>query len=67
MYSYMNKNFLAILPISIGGRLTTSSLIDGLRQNNCNVTVYDELFQNNLQEVVKNKFDYIVGYDFSGL
>ncbi len=63
----MNKNFLAILPISIGGRLTTSSLIDGLRQNNCNVTVYDELFQNNLQEVVKNKFDYIVGYDFSGL
>ena len=40
------KKILAILPISIGGRLTTNSIIDGYRQNNCDVTVYDELFDN---------------------
>lgn len=62
-----SKNFLAILPISIGGRLTTNSLIDGLRQNNCSVTVFDELFDNNLKQVLSGDYDYIVGYDFSGL
>lgn len=64
----MEKNILAILPISIGGRLTTSSIIDGYRQNGCKVTVYDELFENNLQEVLENNtFHQIVGYDYSGL
>jgi len=62
-----NKKILALLPESIGGRLTTNSLIDGLRQNDCNVVVYDELFDNNLKTVLKKKFDYIVGYDYSGL
>ena len=62
-----NKKILAILPVSIGGRLTTNSLIDGFRQNGCQVTVYDELFENNLQEVLKDTFEYIAGYDFSGL
>ena len=47
----MKKKVLAILPISIGGRLTTSSIIDGLRQNDCLVEVYDELFDNNLEDV----------------
>lgn len=61
------KNILAILPESIGGRLTTSSLIAGFEQNGCNVTVYDELFENNLDEVIKGDFDYITGYDFSAL
>ena len=61
------KKILAILPISIGGRLTTSSLIDGFRQNKCEVTVYDELFDDNLQELLEGKYDYIAGYDFSGL
>ena len=61
------KRVLAILPESIGGRLTTSSIIAGLEQNDCSVTVYDELFESNLQDVLKHKFDYIVGYDFSGL
>ena len=61
------KNILAILPESIGGRLTTSSLIAGFEQNGCNVTVYDELFENNLDEVLKGNFDYITGYDFSPL
>lgn len=61
------KKILAILPISIGGRLTMSSIIDGYRQNNCNVTVYDELFDNNLSEVLEKKYSQILGYDFSGL
>ena len=58
---------LAILPVSIGGRLTTTSLIAGFEQNGCNVTVYDELFDKNLDEVLSEKYDYIAGYDFSGL
>jgi len=61
------RRVLVILPESIGGRLTTSSLIAGLEQNDCDVTVYDELFENNLQQVLENNFDYIAGYDFSGL
>ncbi len=58
---------LAILPESIGGRLTTSSLIDGFRQNGCEVTVYDELFDTDLNDLLLKKYDYIAGYDFSGL
>ena len=61
------KKILAVLPISIGGRLTTSSLIAGFEQNNCKVTVYDELFDDNLNELLQNNYDYIAGYDFSGL
>ena len=61
------RRVLAILPESIGGRLTTSSLIAGFEQNDCKVTVYDELFESNLQDVLKKEFDYIAGYDFSGL
>ena len=63
----MKKKILAILPVSIGGRLTTNSIIDGYRQNNCEVTVFDELFDKNLDEILKNDFDQIVGYDFSPL
>lgn len=65
--SKKKKNVLAILPVSIGGRLTTSSIIAGFEQNGCNVTVYDELFDKNIEEVIKAKYDYIAGYDFSGL
>jgi len=61
------KHILAILPISIGGRLTTNSIIDGFKQNNCDVTVFDELFENNIANCLSKKYDYIVGYDFSGL
>ncbi len=61
------KKILAILPESIGGRLTTNSIISGFTQNNCQVQVYDELFDNNLDEVLDKKYDYIAGYDFSGL
>ena len=62
-----NKKILAILPISIGGRLTTNSIIDGFRQNGCNVTVFDELFDKNLDTVLEKEYDFIAGYDFSGL
>lgn len=61
------KKILAILPVSIGGRLTMSSIIDGYRQNDCSVTVYDELFDHNLQKVLKTEYSQILGYDFSGL
>lgn len=63
----MKKKILAILPISIGGRLTTNSIIDGYRQNDCDVTVFDELFDNNLDKILENAFHQIVGYDFSPL
>lgn len=63
----MKKKVLGILPISIGGRLTTNSIFDGYRQNGCEVVVYDELFDNNLEEVLRESFHQIVGYDFSPL
>ena len=53
---------LGILPISIGGRLTTSSILDGFRQLGHTVVVYDELKGNYSLE---NNYDLIVGYDFS--
>ena len=43
IYLMKERKILAILPVSIGGRLTTNSIIDGFRQNNYKVTVYDEL------------------------
>lgn len=61
------KKILAILPESIGGRLTTNSIINGLRQNGCSVVIYDELFDKNLKTIIKDVYDYIVGYDFSAL
>ena len=53
---------LGILPISIGGRLTTSSILDGFRQLGHTITVYDELKDNYFLE---DNYDLIVGYDFS--
>lgn len=61
------RKILAILPESIGGRLTMSSIIDGFRQNDCNVIVYDELFDKNLKQTLRRKFEYIAGYDYSAL
>lgn len=64
----MKKKILAILPVSIGGRLTTNSIIDGYRQNNCDVVVFDELKDKNLKFFLENKkYNQIVGYDFSPL
>lgn len=53
---------LGILPISIGGRLTISSIIDGFRQLGHEIIIYDELTDNPLPD---STFDLIVGYDFS--
>lgn len=61
-------NILGILPHSIGGRLTISSIFDGFVQNGHEVEIFDELGRNDfLQFVDKKNYDYIVGYDFSGL
>ena len=57
------KKILAITPISIGGRLTTSSIIDGFCQNGYEVFIYDELKDEKLPQNMD--FDYILGYDFS--
>lgn len=63
-------NILAILPHSIGGRLTASSIIDGFVDNGFNVVVFDELKQQ-MQDfesiILKKSFDYIVGYNFSAI
>jgi len=61
----LKKKILALLPISIGGRLTTNSLINGFRQNGCEVVVFDELFDKISKELLCSKYDFIAGYDFS--
>lgn len=59
---------LGILPHSIGGRLTISSVFDGFVQNGHEIEIFDELKQNNFLEFIKNKnFDIISGYDFSAI
>lgn len=57
------KKVLAIMPISIGGRLTTSSIIDGFRLNGFEIDIFDELTQENFN--FNDEYEYIVGYDFS--
>ncbi len=59
-----NLNVLAILPISIGGRLTTSSIINGLQQNGLSIKIFDELFDSK-KDFLNTDYDLIVGYDFS--
>jgi len=63
----MEKKILAILPVSIGGRLTTNSIIDGYKQNGCEVVVFDELKDKNINKILSQDFEQIVGYDFSPL
>lgn len=67
----MNRlNILVIQPISIAGRLIVSSIADGIIQNpnlKPEMIVFDELNSKNLDEVLQNKFDIIIGYDFSPL
>ena len=53
---------LGILPVSIGGRLTTSSILDGFKLLGHEVIVYDELKDT---FALNNSYDLIVGYDFS--
>ena len=61
---------LAILPASIGGRLTMQSIFDGFELNGAKILIFDKLKDDELilQNICdKNKFDFIVGYDFAGL
>ena len=53
------------MPISIGGRLTTSSFIDGFIQNGFDIEIFDELKNKNFSNYVNNNYKYIIGYDFS--
>ncbi len=53
---------LGILPHSIGGRLTTSSILDGFIQNGYEVVIFDELKD---ETFLKDNYSFIVGYDFS--
>ncbi len=59
------ENVLAILPHSIGGRLTTSSIIDGFKLNGFEVDIFDELKDNDFSKYLKKEYKYILGYDFS--
>ena len=61
---------LAILPASIGGRLTMQSIFDGFQLNGAEIFIFDKL--NDDKKKLKNLcetqiFDFLVGYDFAGL
>lgn len=59
------KKILGILPHSIGGRLTTSSILDGFKMNGYEVVVFDELKNRNFADFLNKDYSYILGYDFS--
>lgn len=59
------KKILGIMPHSIGGRLTTSSILDGFSLNDYEVIIFDELKNGDFSKYLMDKYDYIVGYDFS--
>lgn len=60
----MNLKILGILPHSIGGRLTISSIFDGFIQNGHAVEIVDIL----KNDIFKNDvYDYVVGYGFSAI
>ena len=50
---------LGILPESIGGRLTISSIFDGFKMLGADVVVYDKLSPTVISDF---NFDYIVSY-----
>ena len=55
---------LGILPESIGGRLTISSIFDGFKMLGADVVIYDKLSPTVISDF---NFDYIVSYDFTGI
>ncbi len=59
------KKILGIMPHSIGGRLTTSSILDGFSLNGYEVIIFDELKDDDFSKYLNVDYDYIVGYDFS--
>ena len=61
------KKILGILPHSIGGRLTISSVFDGFRLNGFEVVIFDELKNDNFNDYINTDYSFIVGYDFSAI
>jgi len=55
---------LGILPESIGGRLTISSIFDGFKMFGADVVVYDKLSPTVISDF---NFDYVLSYDFTGI
>ena len=55
---------LGILPESIGGRLTISSIFDGFKMLGADVVIYDKLSPTVISDFI---FNYIVSYDFTGI
>ena len=60
----MSLKILGILPHSIGGRLTISSIFDGFIQNGHDVKIIDLLKDFSVPD---ENFDFIVGYGFSAI
>lgn len=61
---------LALLPASIGGRLTMQSIFDGFTQNGAEIFLFDKLKddENTLKSLCKKQnFDFLVSYDFAGI
>lgn len=61
---------LAIMPESIGGRLTSSSLFDGFRLLGHEVVVFDTLYDSFdvFDELLAaNSFDFVVSYDYTAI
>ena len=61
---------LAIMPESIGGRLTSSSLFDGFRLLGHDVEVFDALFEpvDAVKSLVEEKdFDFVASYDYTAI
>lgn len=58
------KKVLAILPHSIGGRLTLSSIIDGFNATSFKTDIYD-LLKDTHEVNNPEKYDFLLGYDFS--
>lgn len=60
----MSLKILGILPHSIGGRLTVSSIFDGFLLNDYGVKIIDLLKNFTIPD---DEFDFIVGYGFSAI
>ncbi len=59
------KKILGILPHSIGGRLTTLSILDGFRLNGFEIVIFDELKNDDFKNFLADNYSYILGYDYS--
>ena len=60
----MMKKILAILPNSIGGRLTMQSIFDGFQQNGYDIFLFDKLKddESKLKNIcLQEKFDFLRG------